>query len=106
MIAAYAAAQSALGNELFIDVDSLRAGEDWRAGLARAIDGVDVFQLFWSRHSAASEYCQHEWQYAYASRCRDTACDGFIRPVYWEEPMPAPPEELSDIQFRYVEFKS
>lgn len=102
---AYAAAQLALGNETFIDVDNLRAGEDWKPALAQAIDHADVFQLFWSKHSASSEFCRHEWSYARESRCPHDRCEGFIRPVYWEKPMPAPPPELSELTFKYVPFE-
>lgn len=100
----YKLAQIALGNEAFIDVDDLRAGENWKAGLARAIDVVDVFQLFWSRNSANSEYCRFEWNYALEFRCPDSKCEGFVRPVYWEKPMPDPPPELSHVNFKYVPF--
>ncbi|MFZ4813719.1 MAG: toll/interleukin-1 receptor domain-containing protein, partial [Phototrophicaceae bacterium] len=85
---AYKLAQQALGNEVFIDVDALRSGEDWRSGLARAIDNADILQLFWSEHSAESDYCRYEWEYALQHRCDDQRCEGFIRPVYWRKPMP------------------
>ena len=98
----YKLAQTALGNEAFVDVDNLRAGEDWQAGLARAIDAADVFQLFWSSNSAGSEYCRYEWNYALKFRCPDNKCVGFVRPVYWRKPMPAPPPELSHVNFKYV----
>jgi serine/threonine protein kinase len=101
----YKLAQTALGNDVFLDVDSLRSGEDWRAGLARAIDEADVFQLFWSEHAAASEYCKYEWGYALNTRCEDLICEGFIRPVYWRKPMPSPPDELRTMNFRYVPFE-
>ena len=101
----YKIAQTALGNDAFLDVDNLRAGEDWRAALARAIDEADIFQLFWSEHSASSEYCRYEWDYALKVRCPDDNCEGFIRPVYWREPMPSPPSELSRINFRFVPFE-
>jgi len=100
----YKLAQIALGNEAFIDVDDLRAGENWKAGLATAIDDADVFQLFWSRNSASSEYCRYEWTYALEFRCPDSKYESFIRPVYWEKPMPAPPPELSHINFKFVPF--
>jgi tetratricopeptide (TPR) repeat protein len=98
----YKVAQVALGNDTFIDVDNLRAGEDWRAALARAIDQADVFQLFWSFNSASSEHCRYEWMYALQVRCPDGHCEGFIRPVFWQKPMPDPPPELKDLNFRYA----
>jgi len=99
---AYKAAQVALGNEVFLDVDSLRAGQDWKAQLARAIDEADILQLFWSENSSQSEYCRYEWDYALNYRCTDTNCVGFIRPVYWRTPLPPPPQRLSHLNFRYV----
>jgi energy-coupling factor transporter ATP-binding protein EcfA2 len=101
----YKLAQRAMGNEAFLDVDNLRAGENWRAALARAIDEADIFQLFWSEHSAGSQYCRHEWDYALKTRCADGDCEGFIRPVYWRKPMPSPPQELRDFNFHYVPFE-
>ena len=102
VIRAYKMAQVALGNEVFVDVDNLRSGENWQAGLARAIDDADIFQLFWSEHSAGSDYCRYEWEYALAQRCDDLTCEGFIRPVYWEKPMPDVPETLGRLNFKYV----
>lgn len=101
---AYKMAQTALGNDVFLDVDNLRSGENWQAALARAIDSADIFQLFWSEKYAQSEYCRYEWDYALKFRCPDNLCEGFIRPVYWSQPMPPPPMELGHLNFKYVPF--
>ena len=102
---AYQMAQLAMGNEVFLDIDSLRAGENWQAALARAIDSADIFQMFWSSSYAESEYCRYEWDYALRYRCPDQKCEGFIRPVYWVNPMVvAPPAELGHLNFKYVPF--
>lgn len=101
----YKLAQTALGNDVFLDVDNLRSGEDWQAGLAKAIDSADIFQLFWSESSANSKYCRYEWDYALHFRCEDNQCEGFIRPVYWINPMPKPPSELGHLNFRFVPFQ-
>lgn len=102
---AYQMAQLAMGNEVFLDVDSLRAGENWQAALARAIDSADIFQMFWSSSYAESDYCRYEWDYALRYRCPDQKCEGFIRPVYWVNPMPVmPPTELGHLNFKYVPF--
>ncbi|WP_222104811.1 hypothetical protein, partial [Candidatus Accumulibacter aalborgensis] len=45
---------------------------------------------------------REEWQYALQYRCPDSKCEGFIRPVYWQKPMPDPPPELSHVNFKYV----
>lgn len=102
---AYRLAQIAAGHEVFMDSESIRAGEDWQAALARAIDAADVFQLFWSEHSAASPNCCDEWNYALKHKCPQDLCAGFIRPVYWKKPLPTPPPELGHLNFRYVPFE-
>lgn len=78
----YRLAQIAAGNEVFMDSESLRAGENWQGALAHAIDEADIMQLFWSEHSAASPNVRDEWDYALNHRCADSRCEGFIRPVY------------------------
>lgn len=103
---AYRLAQMAIGHEVFMDSYSIRSGEHWQAALARAIDSADIFQLFWSQASSSSDAVRHEWQYALQYKCSETRCVGFIRPVYWETPMPPPPQELSHLNFRYVPFGS
>jgi hypothetical protein len=102
----YRLAQMAAGNEVFMDTYSIRAGEDWRVALANAIDSADIFQLFWSTHSATSENVRDEWDYALQYRCPQDRCTDFIRPVFWSDPMPAPPAELSHLNFRRVPFQT
>jgi hypothetical protein len=106
VVEAYRFAQLALGNDVFVDTYSIRSGENWRAALAKAIDTADVFQLFWSKHSAASPNVRDEWDYALKYKCPKTRCADFIRPVYWVDPMPiSPPQELSHLNFKYIPLK-
>lgn len=98
----YRQAQIALGIEIFIDAYSIKAGDDWKLALTHAIDKADVFQLFWSKNSAESANVKNEWDYALRFRCAETKCVEFIRPIYWTEPMPTPPKELADLNFRRV----
>jgi hypothetical protein len=86
----------ALGFNILIDVDTLRSGQVWNAQLMHMIQRATIFQLFWSQNSAASQYCRQEWEYAL-----EQDKDGFIRPVYWEVPMPKPPDELGEYHFEY-----
>jgi len=103
VVEAYRKAQLALGHEVFMDTYSIRTGENWQAALARAIDEADILQLFWSEEAAISENVHHEWDYALRYRCPQNKCIGFIRPVYWRQPLPVPPpDELSHLNFRYV----
>ncbi|MCB9437328.1 MAG: toll/interleukin-1 receptor domain-containing protein [Anaerolineales bacterium] len=91
-----------LGDKVFIDVKSLRAGEDWQYKIAEAIQICDIFHLLWSSNSAQSDYCRYEWSYALNHKCPENRCIGVIRPIFWEEPMPNPPEELQHLHFQKV----
>jgi serine/threonine protein kinase len=84
----------ALGYEYLRDVVNLRSGSIWSEALQRMIDAADIFQLFWSSNSSDSKYVEQEWRYALTLRR-----PAFIRPTFWQEPMPPAPEALSDIQF-------
>jgi hypothetical protein len=92
-------AYQSLGFDVLIDVDTLRAGEDFNQALMHMIEGADIFQLFWSRQSAESAYVRREWEYALAH----SKGEGFIRPVYWELPLIPPPEALGRYHFKYIE---
>lgn len=94
----------ALGNDVWIDTSAIRPGEEWREAIKKAIREADVFQLFWSRHSASSKEVRKEWEYALETRCADGNCHGFIRPVYWEDEMPECPPELGHLNFKYVQY--
>jgi hypothetical protein len=83
-----------LGMKYLRDVDELRSGEDWSAALCGFIEKADIFQLCWSRSAKSSAYVEREWRYASALHR-----PFFIRPVYWEKPMPSPPVELKDLHF-------
>jgi hypothetical protein len=85
----------AVNLNVFVDVVSLRSGDDWAQELYKAITGADVFYLFWCRHALRSEWVQREWRWAY-----DTRGSAFINPVPLESPEAAPPPpELSGKQF-------
>ena len=88
----------ALGDRYLRDVRELRAGEVWHDRLCELIDEADVFQLFWSRNAMESRFVTEEWSYAL-----QLAKPDFIRPTYWEQPLPRsnglPPEALGNIHF-------
>ncbi len=90
-------AYKALGLDFLRDVVMLKSGQDWNAELLRMIDRADIFQLFWSNTAAASKYVREEWEHA----LNLSRPQGFIRPVYWQQPMPPPPPELAAIHFAY-----
>src|SRR5262245_54798627 len=91
----------AMGDQYLRDWTHLRSGEVWNDRLLRLIEEADVFQLFWSRHAMGSAYCKQEWEHALA-----LGRPNFVRPVYWEEPLPTspdgslPPEALRRLHFQ------
>jgi len=93
----------ALGDEYLRDVVSVRSGELWNDRIMELIGGADVFQLFWSWNAMRSPYVRSEWEYALTLNK-----PYFIRPLYWEEPMPRsepenlPPEALARINFTRI----
>ena len=91
-----------LGVQVLVDRLTLRSGDDWRATLEKMIRESDVFQLYWSQAAAASPEVGHEWRLALElSKTRDR----FIRPLYWEKPMPPPPEALNHLHFSHLDLK-
>jgi hypothetical protein len=93
-------AYKAIGFEFLRDRDLLRPGEAWNETLRKMIDRADIFQLFWSENASNSDYVRQEWEYALQ---QNKAKGGsFIRPVYWQQPMAAPPTELSNLHFIYM----
>ena len=89
-----------LGLYLFIDLDDLRSGALWRPALFERIDSSDLFQLFWSTAAQQSEYVAIEWNHAI--KAQEVKGGRFIRPVYWEQPMPDIPKDLREINFRRI----
>ncbi len=93
----------AMGDEYLRDVIHLRSGEACNDRLLQMIDQANVFQLFWSSNSIHSPAVRQEWQYALKLNR-----DYFVRPVYWEDPLPEarelnlPPEELRGLHFHRV----
>ena len=91
------AAYRALEDSYFRDVEILRSGERWSPALLEKIREADVFQLCWSEAARASAFVEQEWRHALHL---EREC--FVRPMYWREPLPAPPAELADLHFAYV----
>ncbi len=91
-----------IGDRYSRDVNDLRSGEVWSDRLEEMIEEADVFQLFWSSNSMRSQYVRQEWEYALKLNRRN-----FIRPTFWEEPMPKdpsnslPPEDLLRLHFQH-----
>ena len=87
-----------LGFGYLRDVMTLRSGQVWREELLKKIEEADVFQLFWSEKSKASQYVRMEWEHALGLNRAQ-----FVRPVFWETPMPQPPDELGQLHFASID---
>jgi hypothetical protein len=87
-------AQRALGLMPLRDINVLKSGEEWRPAVRQLIDDARLFQLCWSNAAKQSLNVAEEWKYALSLRRAH-----FIRPVYWEQPMPECPAELQHINF-------
>jgi len=92
-------AYQALGITVLIDQKVLHSGEYFGRHLKWLIESSDVFQLYWSHHAAASEWVRRESEHALTCN----RGEGFIRPLYWEEPMRPPPPELAHLHFARLE---
>jgi hypothetical protein len=99
----YEAFMESCGDRYLRDVRDLRSGEQWNLRLLALIDEADIFQLFWSSNSMRSRFVRREWEHALALGRPD-----FIRPTYWEEPLPEspedglPPESLRALHFHRI----
>jgi hypothetical protein len=81
--------------KLFLDVKSLRSGQDWQERLAAKIDDCQVLYLCWSRAARESAVVDFEWRHAFNTKGPEG-----IEPVPLEPPqLCAPPKELNNMHF-------
>ncbi|MCK4613989.1 MAG: toll/interleukin-1 receptor domain-containing protein [Thermoplasmata archaeon] len=88
--------QKALPNlNIFIDMLSLRSGQNWEQEIRKIIPSKDIFYLFWSGNAKRSHWVEKEWRCALEMKGLD-----FIDPVPLVSPeIVPPPEELSAKHF-------
>jgi hypothetical protein len=95
LAAVYGMKKSSPKLEVFVDVMSLRAGQDWEARLSEEISKAHIFYLFWCSHASKSDWVDREWRLAY--RLKGAS---FIDPVPLESPDDVPtPKELGKKHF-------
>jgi hypothetical protein len=93
-------AYRALGMDYLRDIRMLRSGQKWAPVLLQRISESEIFQLLWSEAARSSNYVRQEWEHALRLKR-----PYFIRPLYWQEPMPPPPEPLAHLHFAYLELR-
>lgn len=101
LVEAMEKAYNALGMDYLRDVMSLKSGQSWSDELLRMIERADIFQLFWSAAASRSAYVEHEWRHALG--LGEGKGPAFIRPIYWERPMPPAPDPLKGLHFAPVD---
>jgi hypothetical protein len=80
---------------IFLDVLSLRPGQNWESEIRRHVQADDAFFLFWSAHAKASTEVEKEWRTALEVRGIE-----FIGPVPLADPTAvSPPSELQALHF-------
>jgi hypothetical protein len=103
VVAQFVQFAKALGDEYLTDWLHLRSGEVWSEQIRQLIEQADVFQLFWSWNSIRSDFVRHEWEHALS-----LGRPHFIRPTYWERPLPSiperklPPPALARLHFEHL----
>ena len=82
--------------DIFLDVFSLRTGENWEQALNEHVPTKDIFYLFWSTDAAKSQNVEKEWRLALEKRGLD-----YIDPVPLQDTRDSPPpKELSQLHFK------
>ena len=85
--------------DLFMDVESLRSGDDWKSVIENKICESDVLFLCWSRSAKESKWVDYEWRFAYHKKGAE-----FIEPIPLEpSQLCQPPEELNGKHFNDVD---
>jgi hypothetical protein len=81
--------------DIFLDIASIRSGENWAKRLEEEIVQRDTFYLFWSAAASRSQFVEQEWRAALRLKGIDN-----IDPVPLEPPQLAPPPaELGALHF-------
>jgi hypothetical protein len=84
--------------DVFVDVLSLRSGQDWEMQIRQQIPARDVFFLFWSLNAARSKEVEKEWRIALEMRGL-----GYIDPIPLTDPrVSPPPNELARLHFNDI----
>jgi len=81
----------ALKIDYFQDVLDLEPGDRWERELYTEIDRCDLFLLFWSSASRASEWVRKETQYALDRQTKNDAGEPELIPMMIEGPPPPKP---------------
>jgi hypothetical protein len=77
-----------VGVDAFVDVVSLRPGDDWSERLWTEIEQRDLFCLFWSKAASESHWVTEEWKAALKSK----GCE-YIQPIPLVDVRQVPPPD-------------
>jgi TIR domain/FHA domain len=100
VVSNFAQVLEAQGLDYFLDVLSLRSGDDWQSKLKEHIERSDLFLLCWSRHAAQSAWVRKEIEWALSAQRREPTRRPDIRPLLLDgPPVPPPPPGASTPAF-------
>lgn len=90
----------ATGDDVLLQCITKKGIPEWNELQHFALQKAKNFQLFWSANAAKSSEVKKELQALLQSN--GDAAEKRIHPVYWTEPMPSPPKEMSGYKFKYI----
>ena len=93
----------ATGDQLILDSLILRDSPEWPEVQQLLLRKAKNFQLFWSSNAVHAPEVQQELKNILNINGRSDTVK--IRPVYWNVPMPNPPQELAHLNFKFVPAK-
>ena len=103
MIESVLKALVATGDQLILDSLILRDSPEWPEVQQLLLRKAKNFQLFWSSNAVHAPEVQQELKNILNINGRSDTVK--IRPVYWNVPMPNPPQELAHLNFKFVPAK-
>jgi hypothetical protein len=83
----------------FQDIFGLDPGQRWERDLYKEIDSCDLFLLFWSKASSASEWVEKEARYALKRQKDSGSGTPEIVPLILDRPPPPAPAFLAHLHF-------
>jgi hypothetical protein len=86
-----------------LDVESLRAGQDWEAKLKEHVGRADLFMLFWSPAAKASKWVAQEACWALELQRRSPTAEPDIKPFQvYSQRRADPPPPLRHLHFEVL----
>jgi hypothetical protein len=94
-----------IGINMLTDLKQYHQSFEWgKQELSNRIEQSDLFQLFWSASAQTDKDVETEYQQALNLIENKKKNRNFLTPLYWEEPIPSIPSQLSQFSFYKLRF--